>query len=348
MLAHAPGPGAVAFPRTARARLAALEDLQQRFLAEDATRKALLNAMGEGVALWGRDGEVLEANPAAESLWGRVPGLQEVLDAGRVDGGFPTTVRRERRDLSVDLTELDFGSLALIRDVSAEKRLERQRREMQRMVSHELKTPLSSIAGFGETIERYQLSAEELAKVASMIRGEAGRLQEMVTVFLDLERLGSGHWDDETESIDLGSLVEARLKILESAAARRNLAITAEIQPGCSTRGVRSLLDRVIDNLVGNAIKYADPATSIHVGVHRDGAQSVVSVRDHGPGIAADFLEKVFDRFYRVPGSRGSGTGLGLALVQEVVDWHGGCITIDSTPGAGSTFSVSLPHPEEA
>lgn len=345
MLAHA-HTGTTPVPRTARGRLAALEDLQRRVLAEDATRQALLAGMGEGVVLWDRNGEVLETNPTAEILWGHVPSLDEMDDPLPGDGA-PTIFSRGRRHLSVDLTELEFGSLAIIRDVSAERQLEQQRREMQRLVSHELKTPLASIAGFGETIERYELSGDELGKVASMIRGEAGRLQEMVTVFLDLERLGGGHWDDEVEPVDFDVLVESRLSVLEAAAARNGLGITSSIEPGCTTEGVPHLLDRVIDNLIGNALKYSESGSKIHVSVRKEEGRVVLSVGDHGPGIPGESVGKIFDRFYRVPGSQGSGAGLGLSLVKEVVDWHGGCITIDSTPGAGSTFTVSLPCPEE-
>jgi len=347
MLAHSdvskPGP----VPRTARARLDAIRTVQRRVLTEDATRKALLAGMTEGVVLWGPGGDVLESNPAAERLWGHVPMVEEVLcGIDRADGG-PVQHRRGPYELSVVVTDLEANRLGIIRDVTAERTLERRRRDMQRLVSHELKTPLASIAGFGETLERYQLSKDELAKVAGMIRGEAGRLQDMVTVFLDLERLGAGHWDGEASSVDLAALVEARLEILAAAAGSRGLSIVERIQTGSRVVGVPALLDRVVDNLVGNAITYSKPGQHIEVEVRNEGDTTILAVRDHGPGIPEESLARIFDRFYRVPGSGGSGAGLGLALVKDVVDWHGGCMTIESEPGVGSVFTVCLPSSKE-
>ena len=347
MLAHSdaspPGPA----PRTARSRLDAIKTVQRRVLAEDATRKALLAGMTEGVVLWGPDGDVLESNPTAQRLWGHVPTMEEVTGgSGMADGGTGPH-RRGQYELSVVVTELAANRLAIIRDVTAERTLERRRRDMQRLVSHELKTPLASIAGFGETLERYQLSKDELTRVAGMIRGEAGRLQDMVTVFLDLERLGAGHWDGEAGRVDLAALVKARIEILEAAAGTRGLSIATSIESGSGVVGVPALLDRVVDNLVGNAIKYSKSGQGIEVVVRPEGERTIVTVRDHGPGIPDESLARIFDRFYRVPGTEGSGAGLGLALVKDVVDWHGGCITIESEPGVGSVFKVSLPSSEE-
>jgi signal transduction histidine kinase len=299
--------------------------------------------MTDGVVLWGPGGDILESNPAAERLWGHVPAVEEVT------GGSSGADQHHRGpyELSVVVTELDANRLAIIRNVTAERTLERRRRDMQRLVSHELKTPLASIAGFGETLERYQLSKDELSRVAAMIRGEAGRLHDMVTVFLDLERLGAGHWDGEAGPVDLGAFVKARLEVLQAAAGARGLSITSSLHEASRVMGVPPLLDRVVDNLVGNAIKYSKPGQEIAVGVHPRGDRIVLTVRDHGPGIPRESLARIFDRFYRVPGAEGTGAGLGLALVKEVVDWHGGCMTIESEPGVGSVFTVSLPSSEE-
>jgi signal transduction histidine kinase/CHASE2 domain-containing sensor protein len=346
MLSHSATSASGPVPRTARARLDALKNVQRRVLEEDATRRSLLAGMSEGVVLWSANGEVLESNPAASLLWGQVPTEAEILSGDGPVDRKPTLHQRGQRELSIEVTELDSGRLAIIRDITAERALEKQRREMQRLVSHELKTPLASIAGFGETLERYQLSGEELSKVAAMIRGEAGRLQEMVTVFLDLERLGAGHWDGEVEVVDLGTLVRARLDVLEAAANARGLTIISSVPPAVRTSGVPALLEQVIDNLVGNAIKYTRPGDRIEVEVRRDHDRAILTVRDHGPGIPEESIERIFDRFYRVPGTGSSGAGLGLALVKEVVDWHEGCISIDSKPDVGSAFSVDLPASE--
>lgn len=347
MLAHSDTPSTGTVPRTARARLDAIKRVQRRILFEDATRQALLAGMTEGVVLWDSAGTVLEANPAAQRLWGHTPSMAEL--AGEEGDAQDTVIQHHRGSyhLAVVVTKLDSNRLAIIRNVTAERTLEQRRRDMQRLVSHELKTPLASIAGFGEALERYRLSGEELTRVALMIRGEAGRLQDMVTTFLDLERLGGGHWDDEAGPVDLGALMAARLEILEAAAGARDLDITSSIAAHSRIRGVPALLERVIDNLVGNAVKYSKPGGDIDVSIQPEGDRILMTVRDYGAGIPRESLDKIFDRFYRVPGTHGPGAGLGLALVKDVVDWHGGCMTIESEPGVGSAFTVSLPTSAE-
>jgi signal transduction histidine kinase len=332
-------------PKTAAGRLEALRRLQDRVLENDARRQALLEGMDEGVVLWNSDGEVVLSNPAAERLWGELPTHREI--SPNQESAESLLLTRNQRELAIGLTDLGRGHLAIIRDVTAEHTLERRRREMQRLVSHELKTPLASIAGFGESLERYELDVDEQRRVASLIRGEARRLQEMVTVFLDLERLGGGHWEGATELVNVGHRVASRLEVLDAAARAKNITLKSALSEGCRTRAVPTLLDRVVDNLVGNAIKYTDTGDEIEVEVSRSGDDVLLVVRDHGPGIPEDGIARVFDRFYRVPGTKGAGAGLGLALVKEVVDWHGGCITIDSEVGVGSTFTVSLPDAEE-
>jgi signal transduction histidine kinase len=297
--------------------------------------------MDEGVVLWDVNGEVVLANPAAERLWGGMPELTEITQNS--DPTDPLVLSRGPLELAVGVTDLGRGHLAILRDISAERILEKRRQDMQRLVSHELKTPLASIAGFGESLERYELSVEEQRRVASLIQGEAHRLREMVTVFLDLEQLGGGQWDSATEAVDLGCQVAARLEVLDAAAGAREITITPSIAEGCRIHAVPALLDRVVDNLVGNAIKYTEAGDEIEVEVLQSDNHVRMVVRDHGPGIPKDGLPHLFDRFYRLPGTEGTGAGLGLALVKEVVDWHGGCITIDSEMGVGSAFTVSLP-----
>jgi signal transduction histidine kinase len=329
-------------PQTASRRLEALQHLQEGVLREDATRRALLAGMEEGVALWGADGELLEVNPAAEKLWGELPRLREI-EAVRDESTGEGAVKRAGRELSLHTSPLEGGLLAIIRDVTAESELDRRRRDMQRLVSHELRTPLASISGFGETLERYELTGQEQRRVASLIRGEAGRLQEMVTVFLDLERLGAGHWEGDTEIVDFSELVRRRLEILAAAADARGQSFAPSLADGCLVRGVQALLDRVVDNLLGNAIKYSVDGDSIEVVVRADNDRIVFSVSDHGPGIPADEIPRLSERFYRIAGATESGSGLGLALVDEIATWHGGCIYIESEIGSGSTFTVELP-----
>jgi signal transduction histidine kinase len=348
LLRHVGDDPAKTEPRTAHRRLKSLQRLQERVFAEDAARKALLAGMEEGVALWDHQRRLIQANDAARRLWGGDPSLDEITaQAAPGQSGEAGIYRRAQKDLAVLLSEVETGTMALIRDVTAELELERRRREVQRLVSHELKTPLSSIAGFGETLERYEMSSEEIQRVAGMIRGEAGRLQEMVSAFLDLERLEAGQWQEEIEIVELGALIAGRLNILGPSAESKGQTIEFTDGGDYFVRGVPALLDRVVDNLVGNAVKYSSDGDRIEISLRHAGRLVILTIRDNGPGIPGDSLEKIFDRFYRVPGTKAAGAGLGLALAKEVVDWHGGCMTIDSTVGLGSRFTVDLPAPEE-
>jgi two-component system sensor histidine kinase SenX3 len=330
-------------PRSATARLAALRELQAVVLEQDAARRTLLEGMHDGVLMWDELGRTAVINPAAAELWGCEPQTHDIHDL-RLGDGESTTVDRHGRLIEVSVFALgDSGGMALLRDVTAERELERKRRDMQRLVSHELKTPLSSIAGFGETLERYELSPEERYRVASLIRRESLRLGEMVATFLDLERLGSEQVTRTRSPVDLGELVASRLELLGEAARTREQVVSAELASGVVVPASAELLARVVDNLVGNALKYSGERSVVEVVVDRDGNRAVLTVTDHGPGIPEQARPRLFERFYRVPGSPGAGSGLGLAVVDEVVTWHGGCIRLDSTVGQGSTFTVLLP-----
>lgn len=337
-------------PRGARGRLDLALRLQDRLKRDRDLRRTLLEGLGEGVVLWDRAGDPLLANAALERLWGGVPRLGELaLATGKPAAAWAdgrAEVERTGRTLELEVRGLGDGHLGLARDLTARRELDRQRREMQRLVSHELKTPLASIAGFGAMLERYELSAEELRRVAALVRGEAERLGEMVATFLDLERLGSGHWERERVLLDLRALVGERCRVLAAAAGEDGHTIALDAADPAPVAGVQKLLEGLVDNLVGNAFKYSPPGAAVEVAVGRETGQVVLVVSDHGPGIPDEALPHLFERFYRVPGSRPGGTGLGLALVREVSDWHGATVTVSSRPGSGCRFEVRFPEAE--
>jgi signal transduction histidine kinase len=335
----------VSVPRSAVARLARLRQLQKVVLEQDAARRTLLEGMRDGVLMWDRHGATRVVNRGAIDLWGDEPGRDDIVTL-TPDATSTVVVNRHGRDVEISVFPVGDGGMALLRDVTAEREIERRRRDMQRLVSHELKTPLASIAGFGEALERYELDAEEQRRVAALIRRESLRLGEMVATFLDLERLGADASVHDRETVDLGELVGQRLEILAEAARARGQAIASELETGVVIRGSEELLARVVDNLVGNALKYSAEGSSVTVRVHRNGRDAILMVSDAGPGIPVEAQRRVFERFYRVPGAEGAGSGLGLAVADEVVVWHGGCIELDSTVGRGSTFTVHVPAEE--
>jgi signal transduction histidine kinase/CHASE2 domain-containing sensor protein len=333
-------------------RLQLVRTLQDQLARDRDLRRTLLDGLHEGVLMWDGRGIPLLSNAALEELWGPPPTLAEVAAAAArhaEEWSEPKRLDLERhgRHLELAVWPIEDGRLGLLRDVTAQNELERRRREMQRLVSHELKTPLSSIAGFGSMLESYQMSPEELRRVAGLIRGEAERLGEMVRTFLDLERLGSGQWEAEAHRLDLAELVRGRCQMLAQAAAERDQRIHISADGPSPVTGAPELVERLIDNLVGNALKYSPEGSTVEIGVATVEDRVVLSVTDHGSGIPDEALPRLFERFYRVPGTTATGSGLGLAVVREVADWHGATVEVVSQRGSGSTFTVRFPPTSE-
>lgn len=334
-LLHDPSAADPPLPVGIQGRLQLARRLQAELLRDRDLRRTLLEGLTEGVVLWSPSGTPLLANRAATVLWGDALARDELETAA----GAP--LERAGRTLEVELTSLDAGGgLGLIRDVTDRVALERRRREMQRLVSHELKTPLASIAGFGEMLAAYQLAPDELQRVAGLIRGEAERLGEMVRAFLDLERMEAGAWRDELAELDLGALADRRCELLRPAAAARGIRLEITTTARAVVCGVPRLLEQLVDNLVGNAVKYSPDGSVVRVEVAREDGGSLLTVADDGPGIPTDSVPHLFERFYRVPGTRREGSGLGLAVVKEVADWHRATVSVDTAPGRGTRMMV--------
>ncbi len=340
---------ASAIPRGVQGRLQYALLLQEQLIRDRELRRTLLEGLEEGVVLWGEDGAPLLHNAATQRLWGHVPSQSEVAPqrAGQ-NGDSSATLEVDRDGRTIEVSHRDVGtrSLALIRDTSAQHELERRRREMQRLVSHELKTPLASIAGLGEMLERYPLTGEELARTAGMIRSEAERLGLMVKRFLDLERLGSDHKEQQRTELDLSALVGRRCEVLAASAELSNIGIVVHAAHPVLLAGVPQLLEELVDNLVGNALKYSIEDSQVVVEVRSIEDTAVLEIIDHGQGIPEEAIVHLFERFYRVPGVSAPGTGLGLALVKEVAALHRASIAVESELGRGSTFTVTFPRSE--
>lgn len=349
LLARQEGGGPATLPHGVQGRLRLVRRLQDELARDRDLRRRLLEGLEEGVVLWDEEGRTLLGNAAAARLWAGSPTLAEITATAGGEVGArvePVVLDRQGRFLSVEVREVQGGWLGLLRDVSAERELARRRREMQRLVSHELKTPLASISGFGAMLERYALSGEELHRVAGLIRGEADRLGDMVRTYLELERLGAGQLEAERTVVDLGKLVKGRCAVLGPLATERGQRLELGAIEPVLVYGAPELLERVVDNLLGNALKYSPEGRTVEVSVS-SAPEARLEVSDQGPGIPAESLPHLFERFYRVPGTAARGSGLGLAVVKEVVDWHGGSITVRSEEGRGSTFEVRFPPPPE-
>lgn len=237
---------------------------------------------------------------------------------------------------------------ARVRELEAlSERLDEARRadaEARRVVAHELRTPLTSVRGLAQLLSGFDLSDAERKRVAGLVAEEASRLSEMVEALLDLERLKLRELRSVAVPVDLSRLVAGRLSVLGEGSGRD---VRASLADGLLVLGDAALLSRVVDNLVGNALKFAPASEPVDVTLRRSAPGRVeLSVRDRGPGVPAAERREVFRRFARGSGAAVPGLGLGLALVAEVAAWHGGAAACGEAEGGGSLFTVTLPAAE--
>lgn len=237
--------------------------------------------------------------------------------------------------------------LQLLGDATeAALRLSQERIETTSFVTHELKTPLTSIQGFSELLESGALSEGERREAAQFIGDETRRLTRMVNDYLRLARLEQGASALNQEAVDLAEVLERAAEIAQVEAGARDIAIKVDRPVGSlPVIGDSDLLTQVFVNLAANAVKFSPPSTEVVLRGWNDGNDVVAEVIDQGRGIPKADQQKVFDKFYRgevAAGEQPSGSGLGLAFVKQVVDLHQGSIEIDSEVGRGTTFRLRL------
>lgn len=239
------------------------------------------------------------------------------------------------------------GAVVVARDVTEQRQFEREREEMLGLVSHELKTPLTSIKALTQLAVRQLTRAErpEAELVRRMERGVES-MNRLINDLLDATRLDTGKMLLMRERVDLGSLCEQVVADQEIATGRNIALKTPNVSVEVQADAVR--LSQVLTNLLSNALKYSPEEAPVSVQLKRDRAGVHISVRDEGPGIPPEALSRLFQRFYRVPGievqhGTGVGLGLGLYICQRLVELHGGQLHVESTLGKGTTFEVRLP-----
>jgi len=218
-------------------------------------------------------------------------------------------------------------------------------------VTHEMRTPLTAIQGSSELIARYKLSEEKRRQIAELIHSESRRLARMIETFLSVERLSAGQVDLKRELFQADEVVAACAERARPLAERKRIRLRVEPVTNGALLGDRELMEYAIYNLLSNAIKYSPPDTEVTVTGARRGEQVAIAVRDQGFGMDRDELRQIFRKFYRTKRAEASGekgTGIGLAIVQEIVKQHGGSIEVESEPGKGSCFTVLLPAASEA
>lgn len=335
----------------------------EQALRERAEVAAVVESMVEGVVAADARGQVVTANAAMRRLLGyradeplpqlpqlfRSKAAREVVDAVRrgeaTDG---REVEFEGRTLLATARPLPAGGAVLVfHDLTAIRRLEAVRRDFVANVSHELKTPLTSISGYAETLlsdKPDPLTAERFLEV---ILGNARRMQRLVDSLLDLSRIESGSWQPAAEAVPVAAVAREIWAGLPARATAADVSLTVEVAPEAASAHVDpDALRQVLTNLFDNALRYTPAGGRITCGTRRDEGGVVLSVSDTGSGIARDHLSRIFERFYRADPSRSreeGGTGLGLAIVKHLVEAHGGRVWAESELGNGTTILAFLP-----
>jgi two-component system phosphate regulon sensor histidine kinase PhoR len=244
-----------------------------------------------------------------------------------------------------------IGAVIVLNDVSRLRQLESMRRDFAANVSHELKTPITSIKGFVETLLDGALQdPHDAERFLRIVARQADRLNAIIEDLLSLSRVEK---DAEAAEIalsmaDLRPVLESALDDCKSKASLRGIRLAFDCAAEVVARINPPLLEQAVMNLLDNAVKYSEPGGDVHLLVQAAAGEVSIRVRDHGCGIAPEHLPRLFERFYRVDKARSrkqGGTGLGLAIVKHIVLAHRGRVTVESEPGAGSTFCIHLPAP---
>jgi two-component system phosphate regulon sensor histidine kinase PhoR len=218
------------------------------------------------------------------------------------------------------------------------------------LVSHEMRTPLTAIQGMSELLAQFELDPARSREMCIAIHDEAKRLTHMISQYLDITRLESGATVLRRSALRIEPLVERTLLMLDPLAAQRGIRLTRHLAFDANPVLADSdLLSSAVSNLVSNAIKYSPRGTEVTIAV-KNAAQGVsIEVADQGYGIPEESLSRVFEKFYRVPRVEDvdvPGTGLGLALVREIVELHSGSVVVRSSVGSGSVFTLWVPCSE--
>ena len=242
-----------------------------------------------------------------------------------------------------ELGDLGESIKVLARDLEV---LKNERSEFLASISHELRTPLTYIKGYADIARRERTSQEEREKYLEIIFEEGDKLAELIKELFNLAKMDQNTFSIEKESIPLAPYLHNMIEKISPAIKARQM----ELELNCPEKLTMEVdpvrFEQVILNLLDNARKYSEPNTKIVVKAKETESETVIAIKDHGKGIPAEDLPRIFDRFYRVDKSRArslGGSGLGLSIVKQLVEAHGGKISAVSSPQSGTTFSITLP-----
>jgi two-component system, OmpR family, sensor histidine kinase ResE len=336
---------------------------------------SILSSMADGVITFNRDGEILITNPPAERF------LQawyfEQGNGAETMAPLPPQVKdlfirvvREEKEQSIELSlqgrtwvilmtplysqTTVRGVVAVLRDMTEERRLDKLRKDFIANVSHELRTPISMLQGYSEAIiDDIAATDEEKKEMAKVIYDESLRIGRLVNDLLDLARMEAGHITLDYETVQLAPYIGRIIRKFQGLAKEKQIDLSAEFK----NEDIQITMDpdrieQVLTNLIDNAIRHTDKNGMVKIIVERSGDGVTIHVQDSGSGIPEEDLPFVFERFYKADKARTrgrSGTGLGLAIAKNIVEAHKGTISVHSKLHEGTTFTFYLPNgPHEA
>ena len=321
--------------------------------------------MSEGFLIIDSRTEVLSYNTAALNILGSdfTGSSRSVLVLNRSEAFrsvVETALSGKRSEAELTLSEKIYqviatpaftgssvtGAVMIILDITEKEAREELRREFTSNVSHELKTPLTTIYGISDMLVGGIVKPEDIPGFAKNIRDEAGRMITLIQDILKLSQLDENTFTDQQERVDLYELAQSAAERLRPQADEKHVTISV-IGERCEFTGIAAVLGEIIYNLIDNAVKYNKQGGRADVDVRSSGDNIVMTVSDTGIGVPADSIDRIFERFYRADKSHSrkiGGTGLGLSIVKHGVSLHGGTITVKSTEGSGTTFTMTLPR----
>src|ERR1700737_2811092 len=354
-----------------------LGSLNQRILSDSRFVDQSLRSVGDGLLVAGVGGQIVFVNRRAAEILGvkerSLLGSDLFQRLGQAEKSLTETLERVVIDRATAEREATFGNsspkhfivrlspvcengnhrgavlgiVVSLSDITKQRELQNMKTEVMTLVTHELRTPLTAIQGMSEVLTQFDVDPLRRREMHAAINEEAKRLARMIDEYLNVTRLEARARPLRKMPLRVEAIVERVVLLLNPLGATRNIRITCKFEVALPVINADpDLLAQAVTNVLANAVKYSPQDKEVRISVRRDGNDVLIEFADSGYGIGPEHVKRIFDKFYRVPRAESAdepGTGLGLTLVREIVESHGGQVTVRSKLGRGSTFTLRLP-----
>jgi PAS domain S-box-containing protein len=354
-----------------------LGSLNQRILSDSRFVDQSLRSVGDGLLVAGVGGQIVFVNRRTTEILGMkersLLGSDLFQRLGQPETTLTETLERVVVDRATVEREITFGSsspkhfivrlspvcengnergavvgiVVSLSDITKQRELQHMKTEIMTLVTHELRTPLTAIQGMSEVLTQFDVEPARRREMHAAINEEAKRLARMIDEYLNITRLEAGARPLRKVPVRVEAIVERVVLLLNPLGATRGIPIACEFEEGLPVvKADSDLLAQAVTNVLGNAIKYSPSGKDVRITVRVQGDDVLIEVADQGYGIAREDAKRIFDKFYRVPRAQSAeepGTGLGLTFVREIMESHGGQVTVESELSRGSTFTLRLP-----